>query len=44
MSYKTFTAICGQAVIIVSFLLIIGIIAAPLLQRVWSPSEILAQR
>jgi uncharacterized membrane protein YiaA len=44
MSYKTFTAICGQAAIIVAFLLVIGIVAAPLLQRIWSPSEILAQR
>jgi hypothetical protein len=44
MSYKTFTAICGRAAIILAFLLVIGIVAAPLLQRIWSPSEILAQR
>ena len=44
MSPKNLTTLCGQFGLIVAFVLIAGIVAAPLLQRVWSTDTIVAHR
>jgi hypothetical protein len=44
MGHNNRTALCGQLGLILAFVMIAGIIAAPLLQRVWSPDTMIAQR
>ncbi len=44
MSPNTFTALCGRLGLILAFVLIAGIVAGPLLPRIWSPQAVLAQR
>ena len=44
MGHSNLTALCGRLGLILAFALIMAIIAAPLLQRVWSPDVVIAQR
>ncbi len=44
MPSNNLTMICGGLSLIVAFVLIAGIVAAPLLQHVWSPDVVVAQR
>ncbi len=38
------TVLCGRLGLVAAFVLIAAVIAAPLLQRVWSPEVVIAQR
>ncbi len=44
MGYNNLTAVCGRLRLILAFALIAAVNAAPLLQRVWSPEVVIAQR
>jgi hypothetical protein len=44
MGHNNLTVLCGRLGLVLAFALIIAIIAAPLLQRVWSPEVMIAQR
>jgi hypothetical protein len=44
MGHNHLTALCGRLGLVAAFVLITTIIAAPLLQRVWSPEVVIAQR
>ena len=44
MGQNNLTALCGRLSLVVAFVLIAAVIAAPLLQRVWSPEVVIAQR
>ncbi len=44
MGHSNLTVLCGRLGLVAAFVLIIAIIAAPLLQRVWSPEVMIAQR
>jgi hypothetical protein len=44
IGYNNLTVLCGQLGLVAAFALIVAIIAAPLLQRVWSPEVVVAQR
>jgi hypothetical protein len=44
MGHNTLTALCGRLGLVLAFALIAAVIAAPLLQRVWSPDFVIAQR
>ncbi len=38
------TVLCGRLGLVAAFVLIAAVIVAPLLQRVWSPEVVIAQR
>ncbi len=38
------TVLCGRLGLVAAFVLIAAVIAAPLLQRIWSPDVVMAQR
>ncbi len=38
------TVLCGRLGLVAAFVLIAAIVAAPLLQRVWAPEVVIAQR
>jgi hypothetical protein len=44
MRHHYVTTLCGRLGLVAAFVLITAIIAAPLLQRVWSPDVVIAQR
>jgi hypothetical protein len=44
MGHINLTALCGRLALVVAFALIMTIIAAPLLQRGWSPEVVVAHR
>jgi hypothetical protein len=44
MGQNNLTALCGRLGLILAFGLIAAVIAAPPLQRVWSPDVVIAQR
>jgi hypothetical protein len=44
MRYHHVTVLCGRLGLVAAFVLIAAVIAAPLLQRVWSPDVMIAQR
>ncbi len=44
MGHSNLTALCGRVGLVAAFVLIAVVIAAPLLQRVWSPDVVFAQR
>jgi hypothetical protein len=44
MGHNNLTVLCGRPGLILAFALIMTIIAAPLLQRVWSPEVVVAHR
>ena len=44
MGHNNLTALLGQLGLIAAFALIMAVVAAPLLQRVWSPVVEMAQR
>ena len=44
MGHNNLTVLCGRLGLVLAFALIIAIIAAPLLQRVWSPEVMIAER
>ncbi|HZA91997.1 MAG TPA: hypothetical protein VE420_05160 [Gemmatimonadales bacterium] len=44
MGHKNLTVLCGGLGLAAAFVLIVAVIAAPLLQRVWSPEVVMAQR
>jgi hypothetical protein len=44
MGHNLLTVLCGQQGLVAAFVLITAIIAATLLQRVWSPEVVIAQR
>jgi hypothetical protein len=44
MGHSNLAVLCGQLGLVLAFALIAGVIAAPLLQRVWSPEIVIAQR
>ena len=44
MGHNDLTVLCGRLGLVLAFALIMAIIAAPLLQRVWSPDVVIAQR
>ena len=44
MGHNHLTVLCGRRGLVAAFVLITGILAAPLLQRVWSPEVVIAQR
>ncbi len=44
MGYNRLTVLCGRQGLVAAFVLITAIIAALLLQRVWSPGVVIAQR
>ena len=44
MGHSNLTALCGRLALVMAFALIAAVIAAPLLQRVWSPEVLIAQR
>ncbi len=44
MGHNRLTVLCGRLGLVAAFVLIAAVIAAPLLQRVWSPEVVIAQR
>jgi hypothetical protein len=44
MGHSNLTVLCGRLGLVAAFVLITAIIAAPLLQRVWSPNVTIVQR
>jgi hypothetical protein len=44
MGHDNLTVLCGRLGLVAAFVLIAAIIAAPLLQRVWLPDVMIAQR
>jgi hypothetical protein len=44
MAQSNLTALCERLGLVAAFVLIAAIIAAPLLQRVWPPEVVIAQR
>jgi hypothetical protein len=44
MGHTNLIGLCGRLGLILAFALIMGVIAAPLLQRVWSSDTVIAQR
>ena len=44
MGHNNLTVLCGSLGLVLAFALIAAVIAAPLLQRVWSPEVVIAQR
>ena len=44
MGHNNLMVLCGRLALVVAFALIAAVIAAPLLQRVWSPEVVVAQR
>jgi hypothetical protein len=44
MGHYNLTVLCGRLALVVAFALIAAVIAAPLLQRIWWPEVIIAQR
>ena len=44
MGHDNLTVLCGRLGLVAAFALIIAIIAALLLQRVWAPEVVIAQR
>ena len=44
MGQHNLTVLCGRLGLVAVFALIAAVIAAPLLQRVWSPEVVIAQR
>lgn len=44
MDHTNLMGLCGRLGLILAFALIMGVIAAPLLQRVWSSDTMIAQR
>jgi hypothetical protein len=44
MRHHHVTVLCGRFGLVAAFVLIAAVIAAPLLQRVWSPDVMIAQR
>jgi hypothetical protein len=44
MGHNHLTVLCGRLGLVAAFALIAAVIAAPLLQRVWSPEVVIAQR
>ena len=44
MGHNNLTALCGRLGLLVAFALIAAVITAPLLQRVWAPEVVIAQR
>ncbi len=44
MRHHYVTVLCGRLGLIAAFVLIAAVIAAPLLQRAWSPDVMIAQR
>ncbi len=44
MGHSNLTVLCGRLGLVVAFVLITAIIAAPLLQRDWPPEVVIAQR
>jgi hypothetical protein len=44
MEHNNLTVLCGRLGLVAALMLIAAIIAAPLLQRVWSPEVVIAQR
>lgn len=44
MRHDYVTVLCGRLGLVAAFVLIAAVIAAPLLQRAWSPDVMIAQR
>ena len=44
MGHRNLAVLCGRLGLVAAFALIMAVIAAPLLQRVWSPEVLIAQR
>ena len=44
MEHNNLTVLCGRLGLLATVVLIAAVIAAPLLQRVWSPEVVIAQR
>ncbi len=44
MGHNHLTVLCGRLGLVAAFVLIAAIVAAPLLQRVWTPEVVIAQR
>ena len=44
MGHSNLAVLCGRLGLVLAFTLIAAVIAAPLLQRVWSPEVVIAQR
>jgi hypothetical protein len=44
MGHHNLTVLCGRLGLVAAFALIAAVIAAPLLQRVWSPEVVIAQK
>jgi hypothetical protein len=44
MRHHYVTVLCGRLGLVAAFVLIAAVIAAPLLQRAWSPDVMIAQR
>jgi hypothetical protein len=44
MGQHNLTVLCGRLGLVAAFALIAAVIAAPLLQRVWSPEVVIAKR
>jgi hypothetical protein len=44
MGHNRLTVLCGRLGLVAAFVLIAAVIVAPLLQRIWSPDVVMAQR
>jgi hypothetical protein len=44
MGHSNLTVLCGRLGLVAAFVLIAAVIVAPLLQRIWSPVVVIAQR
>ena len=44
MGHNNLTVLCGRLGLVAAFVLIVAVTAAPLLQRVWSPKVVIAQK
>ena len=44
MGHNNLAVLCGRLGLLAAFVLIAAVIAAPLLQRVWTPQVVIAQR
>ncbi len=44
MGHSNLTVLCGRLGLVAAFVLIAAVIVAPLLQRIWAPEVVIAQR